>query len=1017
VRRPGWLRLALGLVLGLVLALAPVASAAAPPTAELPMPDLPLSVSPRMPALAPPVLALPAPPPAIAPKLELGTAPVPRFDSAMAKPWPLARDPGMTSCTFAFGRASALADCGVYRLLQDDLRGAREAFEDSVQREPWGPSAAVALVWLGEIARHEGRHEQAERHYRSALPLRPPADLTAHAALGLAWLSLRRGDLGETRRMVAQTLAAPPPPVVALFARFFEGVERLQAGRPAEALPLWDAVAAGGPPPQLAEELLFWRGVALARLGQPDAALAALDRFLATAPARHPLRVDAIVQGGWAALARGAADDAVRRLLLAQSSGARLDLVPPLRAGLVQAYLTLGDTARAADTARLMYADSARDPLLPPVLLLIAEDKVRRGQVAEAVDEYRRLLALAIPVDLMEYATYRLAEALEQLNVLPEAERQYRALRDGGRIEGLAQRAAYRLGLLALRGRRPGDARVEGEALLRASVLPELREAVLLLTAEAAARGGDANRAVGLFRALRGDYPASSRAGEVRLALGWALFRDGDPEAALREWQEAAFANDLGVAVQAYLAIADVALRQGREEQSLAALRELAKLAPTHPLADALALNRGILLVRAQEYAAAVQELELIVPRITDPPQQATVRRALGIARYHLNQFDAAEREFAWAAHWAPAEPSHHLGAGLAALRQNRLAEASRALGIARLAASPEIAQRAAYGLVLAAERARDVEGFRKLAGEFAGRYPEHPATEPLLYRLVRLAVEQREPEQADQWLRRLLQEKPTSALVPDALVLVAQATLRDRPAVARQAYGELLARVREAGVRAEAWLGLAEAATLLQDPAETQRALEGFLAEAPAGDPRAAAVLARLVQVNEAQNQREGTLAAIERFLAGFPQHPLAPAMQLKRGYFLLGEQQWGAARPALEAARNAGEPPVAASAHFYLGELHRTRGEHEDALAEYLAAAYVYTDTMPWSSRGLQGAVLSYLARQKPREASVLLRKLLAQTGVEPELAQWARRVLTQIGPLTGEDPAQVLRKGVAR
>jgi hypothetical protein len=106
-----------------------------------------------------------------------------------------------------------------------------------------------------------------------------------------------------------------------------------------------------------------------------------------------------------------------------------------------------------------------------------------------------------------------------------------------------------------------------------------------------------------------------------------------------------------------------------------------------------------------------------------------------------------------------------------------------------------------------------------------------------------------------------------------------------------------------------------------------------------------------------------------------------------------------------------------VAASAHFYLGELHRSRTQYETATTEYLAAAYVYADTMPWATRGLQGAVQSYLARQMPREASILLRKLLSRPGVEPDLAQWARWALAQLGPITGEDPAQVLRKGAAR
>jgi len=1009
---------ALAVVLLLILAAVP-AGAMMPRSVELPEPELPLTVAPITLGLTRPALEPPAPPAPAAPTAAVGLPlpPVPRFQTQAPKPIPAVRDPGGTSCTFNFGRAGSLADCGVHRFFEGDLRGARLALEDSRQKEPRGPQAAAVYVWLGEVAIQQSRYDEAERHYRTALNLTPPADLRPHAGLGLAWIALWRGDVAEAQRALAAVFATPPPQPVALVARFLEGVLALQSGRPQQALPAWDAVAGAGPPPQLAEELLFWRGVALARLGQLDPALQSLDRFLATAAATHPLRADAIVQSGWVALGRGVADDAVRRLLWAQTSTLRPELMPQLRAGLTRAYLALGDSARARDTARPLKADSPRDPLVPPVLLLLADDAVRRNATADAVDAYRELLTLQLDPPLAEYVTYRLAEGLEQLGTRAESEKHFRALRDAGRVEGLAQRAAYRLGLLALRAQRLGDARTEGEVLLRAGVLPDLREAVILLTAEAAARADDANRAVALFRLALRDYPSSPRGGWMRLALGWSLLKDGEPESALREWHDAVLANDLEVAVLAHLAIAQVALRQGREGETLASLRELARLAPAHLLADTLALNRGILLIRAKEYAAAVAELEPLVLRIIDPPRQATLRRALAVARFQLGQFDAAEREFVRATHLAPAEPSHYLGAGLAALAQNRLSEADKVLTTARLAAAPDIAVPATYALVLVADRRRDAELFRERATLFVDRYPAHPYTGLLLYRLVRQGVDRRELEQADLWAKRLLRDQPKSELIPDALVLVAEASVREKPALARQAYEELLARVREPEVRSEAWLGMAEAAMALRDVPETRRALEAFLAEAPRDDARGARALALLVDVYESQGQRDQALAATDAFLARFPSHAAATGIQLRRGYLLLIGQQWDAAQEALQAARTGDEPPIAASAHFYLGELHRSRGDFEAATTEYLAAAYVYPDTVPWSARGLQGAVQCYLARQMPREASIVLRKLLGRPGLEPDLAQWARDRLTRLGPITGEDPAQVLRKGAAR
>jgi tetratricopeptide (TPR) repeat protein len=702
-----------------------------------PEPDMPLAVTPLALGLVRPSLEPPSPPPPAAPTVEL-RVPLPvNFESEAGKPMPLVRDPGGMSCTFAFGRAGTLADCGVHRFLQGDLSGAREAFEDSVDREPRSVRAGVAYAWLGEVAFHARRYDEAERRYRSAVALALPPDLAAHAWLGLAWTALRRGDPGEAQRAQVRAVAGTPPPAVVLFARFLDGVVRLQAGRPQEALAQWDAVAAAGPPSQLAEELGFWRGAALAQLRQADPALRALDGFLGATSVTHPLRPDAVVQSGWVALLRGAPDEALRRLLWTQGSSLRPELIPQLRAGLVRAYLAVGDLARARDVARALKGESPRDPLVPAVLLLLADDASRRNATAEAVDLYRELIGVALDPAYGEYAMYRLAEGLERLGSLTDAEKSYRALRDGGRVEALAQRAAYRLGVLALRAQRPGDARAEGEMLLRAVVVPELREAAILLAAESAARADDANRAAALFRLALREYPASARAGAVRLALGWALLKDREPELALREWHEAALANEVEVAVQANLAIAQVALQQGREPESLTALRQVTVLAPRHPLSDVLALNRGLLLVRAKDHAGAVQELQPLT-RIVQPFRlsapagivvdlEPILRRALGIARYHLAQFDLSEREFERARQFAPAEPSHYLGEGLAALAQDRFDQAEQALTTAGLASSPDLSIPAKYASVLLAARRGNEVLFHARAASFISHYPSHP--------------------------------------------------------------------------------------------------------------------------------------------------------------------------------------------------------------------------------------------------------------------------------------------------
>jgi tetratricopeptide (TPR) repeat protein len=1001
-----------GLVLGIAaVALAGPAAPEPPRPVEFPPPSLAVVVSPVAIGLERPPLEPPPAPPVAVPPLDLGRAPAPRFISAVGKPLPIVADPGGFACAFvAFRRATALAECGVARVLAGDYHGAREAFEESLAVDPRGGQASSAHVWLGELALLEATTPtapaaaRAERAYRAALPLGPPPPLGMHAELGLGLLALRRDDPAEAATALDRALRAVPPQPVALVARYLLGVARVLLGRPAEAVALWDEVVQSGASGAILAEIPFWRGVALARMGDLDTGLALLTRFAAAAPANHPLRSDALVQAGWIALERGTPDEAARRFLDAEAAAPRLELRPQLRAGLVRAYLALGDTARAARAARQLKAEAPRDPLAAAALLLIALEDQKRGAIPQATDIYREILLLPLQPAIQDYVRYRLGEVLERGGRLLEAKDHYRELRDRGRDEAVAQRATYRLGLVALRENDTATARREGEALLRAGILPELREGTLLLVAEAAARGDDPNRAAAVLRTALRDYPDSAGTARTRLALGWALLRDGDAESAIREWRDVAARADLETRTLALVAVADVALRQGREAEALDALRSVSVPPPGLISADAVVLNRGILALRTGAQPEAIQVLEPLAPRLADPAMRALARRALGIAHYQLGRYDEAERQFRHAAGAMPQEASSWLGAGLAALAQHRPVEAEDALGRAAFA-SPDVATSASYGLVLVAVQRGDRDAFRERGTAFVARFPRHPAAPAVLYGLAVGALERRDLGEGQAWTQRLFREYPASEYGTDALVRLAAAA-ETRPDIARQAYRDLLARVAPAEVRAASWLGLAETALAAGDGGEAQRAAEGFLREVPAADPRAARAQLVLVRALEAQGQKDRAVAAIETFVRQFPRDPAAAALELRRGQLLVGARRWDAAQQAFEAARRAEDPAVAAEAEFWLGEALRGRGDHEAAIGAYLSATYAYPDS-PWAARGLQGAAQAYVARQMPREAAIVLRKLAARPGVDPALARWARDALASLGAAPAPRP----------
>jgi TolA-binding protein len=152
------------------------------------------------------------------------------------------------------------------------------------------------------------------------------------------------------------------------------------------------------------------------------------------------------------------------------------------------------------------------------------------------------------------------------------------------------------------------------------------------------------------------------------------------------------------------------------------------------------------------------------------------------------------------------------------------------------------------------------------------------------------------------------------------------------------------------------------------------------------------------LAQAQEASNNRAAALETYMRLDREYPNKGGAGAL-LGTARLLQNEGRGDEARTRLKRAVNQDDPQVAVEAAYLLGEGLRAAGQNEDAVEAYMTAVYLKPDS-PWARRSLLGAGQSFTALKQTESAAIVYKKLLAASGVEPELATEARNGLKALG-----------------
>jgi TolA-binding protein len=976
-----------------------LAGAASPLPLELPAPDL----ARLLPLAAPPLDKPPVPLPEVSlPDPRRGLPPLPAPPLAAdpsGKPVAPPPPPRLLACNplgTVFGVASELLECGRARFQRDELEEAGAALEGAVRGG--GDRAVVreARYWLGETLLRLGRYEPAERNLLLVAQEGPADELTPYATYTLGWVALRLNDPARALTRFDELRRGAAVPGLASFVTHGRAIALYGLARFDEARETWQELLKRSISRPLVIEAAFWLGDTLGRVGEYKAAVENLQRFTGAGP--HPLIETGILRLGWWTLAAGDGLEAAKAFRWLLSAYPRTAEWGWARAGLARALLALGDWPGAREEIRQLQTAAPGHALVLPGLLILGRWAVEHNAFEPAHTLIQEILALDLTPQDRAYALLLNGEAYRREGQGGEARGQFELVRDTQRGTPLGWTAGLRLAQMDVEAREFSRAARGSAEILKQPLPYDVRALALLLHAEAAYRARDWDTSAAGFRRFLSEFPGHPQAGAAALSLGWAELRRGDGAAARERW--VAFARFFPAdprAPEALLLAAELAGEAG-DPGARDLLDQLLARYPTYAQADVAHLNRAILDLRAGRSREAREELIGLLKQSPLSPFVGRARLALGTALLALGSVEEADREFREALQQGEGALAH-LAVGSVALARRRWDEAARELAEARDAGTASLSRAAEYGLAALAFNEGKRDEFRKAAASLLQSPPSPSLMPPLLYVLAALAVEDRKWSEGRALTLRLLKDYPGSDAADDALFrLGTGATAGGQWALAREAFQLLQDRYPKSPLAEDVRLGLAEALLRSGAIAEARGQLEVFLASG-SGDPRLPRALLLLGQAREAAGERAAALETYSRLVADYPGSEATPAGRVAQGRLLLQEGRWDEGRQALERALAGPDEAVGVEAAFMLGEGLRGRGAQEDALEAYLTAAYL-APASAWGRRALLGAGQSSIALKQTDAAVIVLRKLLAQPDVEPELAQQAKRALQQLG-----------------
>jgi TolA-binding protein len=383
---------------------------------------------------------------------------------------------------------------------------------------------------------------------------------------------------------------------------------------------------------------------------------------------------------------------------------------------------------------------------------------------------------------------------------------------------------------------------------------------------EALARVGRWKEADVRYRELLEKFPASRYVPQGQYGLGYALFTQGS-------FSEA--------------------------DSTFAAISP--KLASRELLGDA-ALMRGRIALMAKDYGAAESHFESVTDRFVNMPVGLQAFYWLGQLRREQRNLEAAATAFDKALAGCRAAPALSalaaqawLALGEVRLAQQRWTEAATAFRGAFARSASEAAKRSAVSQLngLAPRMARSEDAIALLRA-FVNEHMQDALTTPVLLRLAQMLAAAKRHEEALEFFQRLAAQFPQSEEAPAALSGAAWAQLAlGRVTEAANGFAQVVRVAKDPGLLVQACFKLGDLAFAANDFAKAADHYEKALNTQHRG-PLAGEALWQLALSAARAGQADRSAAALEKFLAIYPQDPHSDEAWLQLGQAYVAQNRY---------------------------------------------------------------------------------------------------------------------------